>query len=283
MSYYKSSFQPIASSSQLPVPTSSPILEDTRTVPADRASFNLGDEVEAIEVLRSGEAEGEGEGRKAGRVKVRGRINRELLLRLAASMCNFHPIGTCLQAQGEGSLYCELHSCQAINADGDRCRNGVKRPNHSRFCATSYHAETSREEYLEALLARRRAYDEMATLTREEEHLKQVLFFDSHFSISTPTDRSIILSPTSSQSFSSSSRSSNNNTKDRRINHSWSEDELRPSSSSFLFAKANPTEEKKVRLEDEKGWGAYGVDKWWIGNWRGQPVGEVEQSRWRAA
>ncbi|WWD17367.1 hypothetical protein CI109_101808 [Kwoniella shandongensis] len=294
MSYYRPAIQTIASSSQLPVPTAANTEavqskndeQATRSLPRSRSGsgseHGLTDESNA-RAATEGEAHVEGEhanhdGARSGRMKVRGRVNYELLEKLAAQMCNVRPFGACGKVQGEGSLYCEWHTCQAINADGDRCRNGVGRPSTSRICAAGYHAENSRNGHLVALLARKKIHDEMASLTREEEHQKQVLFFDANFAAATTANvfDSNLISPTSTSSTSSTSSS----TRWGRSSHTSSSTQSSLESDPAPRSR-RPSKEYTTRKTDkETWWGAYGVDKWWIGNWQGQPVGEVERTRW---
>ncbi|WVW83878.1 hypothetical protein I302_105900 [Kwoniella bestiolae CBS 10118] len=222
MSYYRPSTLaststhaiPEASSSRLPLP---PTIEEEEQ-PSGTAPIAA-----------------QGEKGKGKEKKVR-KMTMEDVERLAGQICNVRPLGACQRPQSSGSLYCTNHSCQAINADGDRCGNWVSNPRDTRFCSNGWHMENSRHTHLSDLLAYRKALNARQSNEREKQNAAQLYYIEQRFpsssssssaSISSHSDLSLLMTPPPTSPAARSTRS----------------------------------------LSEERGWGAHGVDAWWRGNW----------------
>ncbi|WWC89347.1 uncharacterized protein L201_004269 [Kwoniella dendrophila CBS 6074] len=175
-----------------------------------------------------------------GKEKKVKKLTVEDMERLAGQICNVRPLGACQRAQPAGSLYCVNHSCQALNADGDRCGNWVANPRNSRFCANGWHMENSRHTHLSDLLNYRNTLNRQQSTERERANAAQLYYIEQRF----PSSSS---SSTSSESSTSPSSLRNN--------------------SSFSPRIRTISEKKSNNANGERGWGAYGVDAWWRGNW----------------
>ncbi|WVQ99372.1 hypothetical protein IAU59_006505 [Kwoniella sp. CBS 9459] len=190
-----------------------------------------------------------GKGKEKTRVRVR--IPVEDWEKWAGRMCNVRPLGACQRPQTTGSLYCTNHACQAVNADGERCGNWVGNPRESRFCATGWHMENARHSHLSDLLAVRRAHEEMASDDRRHLHAAQLYFIEQHFPSSA--------SSTSSSSASSSSPNTGGST-------------LFSPVSGGGGSPRSDARRRGIGGSEERGWGAHGVDKWWVGQWGREKV-----------
>ncbi|OCF60577.1 hypothetical protein L486_00212 [Kwoniella mangroviensis CBS 10435] len=231
MSYYRPSSlaatthtPPEASSSRLrPRPTLTPTVEEEQITEATAAA-PIG---------------AQGDKGKGKEKKVR-KLTMEDVERLAGQICNVRPLGACQRPQSSGSLYCTNHSCQAINADGDRCGNWVSNPRETRFCANGWHMENSRHTHLSDLLALRKALNQRRSTEREKQNAAQLYYIEQRF-------------PSSSSSSSSSTSTS---------------DTPSSTSLSLLRTPTTPPSARSMRdLSEERGWGSHGVDAWWRGNW----------------
>ncbi|WWC61834.1 uncharacterized protein I303_104419 [Kwoniella dejecticola CBS 10117] len=240
MSYYRPStliatttlthLAPEASSSRLPVPPT--IQEEGSEGPQAAAQTDKG---------------------KGKEKKVR-RLTIEEMERLAGQICNVRPIGACRRPQSASGLYCTNHSCQAINADGDRCGNWVANPQESRFCANGWHMENSRHTLLADLMNLRKSLDQRQRFERDEQNAAQLTYIEQRF-------------PSSSSASSSSSDCSPSTILRTPISSTTTN-----SASSRLFHHTD-------RSKKEQGWGSHGVDAWWRGKWElNSGVSELRRS-----
>ncbi|OWT41878.1 hypothetical protein C362_00244 [Cryptococcus neoformans Bt1] len=137
---------------------------------------------------------------KASRM-LRGPIGRDQILEWQASLCCLTPLGTCFRPQSSDTIYCSIHTCQAINVDGERCGNAVHNPRQSRFCYNGWHVENSKYDIIVEMVARRKQLDEANAARRKQEMTEQMALFESQFSRLSSTDRTSSSSNQSSQLF----------------------------------------------------------------------------------
>ncbi|ORX36719.1 hypothetical protein BD324DRAFT_608786 [Kockovaella imperatae] len=170
-------------------------------------------------------------------------------------ICHHPKHGFCIRPQSEGSVYCTVHSCFAINDDGNRCGNLVIDPTVSRYCSSGWHNENRRYSHVEDLKAARRARESMLAKERESELAERVSYFSTHFSSA--------LESSSSQSSTCSSSRTGPSSSSSPISKSES---LVPESDKDGSARGTHRQ-RSTSLEHERGWGAHGIDKWWVGDW----------------
>ncbi|KIY36251.1 hypothetical protein I305_01107 [Cryptococcus gattii E566] len=94
-----------------------------------------------------------------------------------------------------------LHTCQAVNVDGERCGNAVHSPGQSRFCHNGWHVENSKYNNIIEMVARRRQLDEVNAARRKQEMAEQMALFESQFSPLSSADKTSSSSNQSSQLF----------------------------------------------------------------------------------
>ncbi|OCF42929.1 hypothetical protein I317_03280 [Kwoniella heveanensis CBS 569] len=186
-------------------------------------------------------------GKRKEKSRVKMRIPVEDWEKWAGQMCNVRPLGACQRPQTAGSLYCTNHACQAVNADGERCGNWVGNPRESRFCATGWHMENARHSHLSDLLAVRRAHEQMASDDRRHLHAAQLYFIEQHF-------------PSSASSTSTSSSSGSGGGTGTSALFS-------PVSGGAVAGASGARRSGNGAGQEERAWGAHGVDKWWVGQW----------------
>ncbi|WRT66327.1 uncharacterized protein IL334_003282 [Kwoniella shivajii] len=213
MSYYRSSTLvattsqavPVASTSRLPALT---VLEDEDAKPVQ------------------GKAD-KGKGKEVKQKKY----TMEEMEKLAGRICNVQPLGACPKPQLAGSLYCANHSCQALNADGDRCGNWVSNPASTKFCASGWHLENSRHTHLSDLMAYRNSLIQQQSDERARQTAAQLYYIEQRFP-------------------STSSSSSNDSGSPRSP-----------------FTRGTNRANGSRDISEERGWGSHGVDTWWKGTW----------------
>ncbi|WWC70236.1 uncharacterized protein I206_104186 [Kwoniella pini CBS 10737] len=170
-----------------------------------------------------------------GKQKKIKKLSIEEIERLAGQICNVRPIGACQRPQSSGSLYCTNHSCQAINADGDRCGNLVIDPRETRFCTNGWHMENSRHTHLADLMNLRKSLNQRQEFEKEIQNAEQLYFIEQQFPSSSSSSDSVISTLLQSPISVTSTSPTNIN-----IN---------------------------IGKPKEKGWGSHGVDAWWRGKW----------------
>ncbi|ALO60304.1 hypothetical protein CNA02335 [Cryptococcus deneoformans JEC21] len=139
---------------------------------------------------------------KASRM-LRGPIGRDQILEWQASLCCLTPLGTCFRPQSSGTIYCSIHTCQAINVDRERCGNAVHNPRQSRFCSNGWHVENSKYDNIVEMVTKRKQLDEANAARRKQEMTEQMALFKSQFSPLSSTDKTSSSSNQSSQLFMS--------------------------------------------------------------------------------
>ena len=110
----------------------------------------------------------------------------------------------------------------------------------ARLTTATGHNETATYSPVEDLKAARKARDSILASERELGHAEHVSYFSTHFPTALATSSS-----TSSTGSSSSGNPPNSDPKDP------------PPADRY----------RSTSLEHESGWGAFGIDKWWVGEW----------------
>jgi hypothetical protein len=109
------------------------------------------------------------------------------------------------------------------------------------------HRETSSERQLEDLIARR----EMYSCLEAQQRLHDDAYYSNLFDILCPSPLELASTP--------SPRSSASNSPPQ-VEITWE-------SHGRQAGSGEATARQRGRKEEERGWGAYGVDKWWVGAW----------------
>nr|ODN97649.1 hypothetical protein L204_03068 [Cryptococcus depauperatus CBS 7855] len=87
------------------------------------------------------------------------------------------PIGRAEIAEWQAAM----HTCQAINVDGERCTNAIYNPRQSRFCSNGWHVENSKYKNVVDLVTRRKQLDEADAIKRRKEAAEQMVLFEAQF------------------------------------------------------------------------------------------------------
>ncbi|TYJ55693.1 hypothetical protein B9479_003597 [Cryptococcus floricola] len=82
-----------------------------------------------------------------------------------------------------------MHTCQAINVDGERCGNSITNPRQNRFCPNGWHYENARYDNVVEMVERRKAADEANAIRRKAEIAEQLALFEAQFTLTSNVDK----------------------------------------------------------------------------------------------
>ncbi|ODO08116.1 hypothetical protein I350_03700 [Cryptococcus amylolentus CBS 6273] len=82
-----------------------------------------------------------------------------------------------------------MHTCQAINVDGERCGNSITNPRQDRFCPNGYHFENARYDNVVEMVERRKAADKANAIRRKAELAEQLALFEAQFNLTSVTGK----------------------------------------------------------------------------------------------
>ncbi|WVR07007.1 hypothetical protein IAU60_004046 [Kwoniella sp. DSM 27419] len=202
--------------------------------------------------------------------------------RWMAVMCNVRPFGRCEKPQSAGSVFCLAHSCQAFNADGQQCNNLVTRPGQTRYCASGWHKENRRHDNVADLQAMRRAHDAARVEAQERAQAASIAFVEQYIPAApgVPDGQTTPLSPLRSRSRSDNSPPAGLSSHPSGRGPSSPNASLHSSTSSLSPKLLSPVpstdgiDTDRERERRQRVWGAHNIDKWWVGKWDDERVGE---------